>query len=186
MIKSKYCSTNIKKELHGECKYDPGGYFIVNGAEKVIMSIEKPVDNKVVIYGKKELSYIGGILYTAQINSRKQDLTDNLQILTIKNKKDNSLNITTSSHLIDIPIFVLMRALGIESDMQIISYITNNLNDSPMKNLLRPSMLNSIDDNNNLIKTQAEAINYLISKLKKNKRISNTNEELAIIQKKCY
>uniref|UniRef100_A0A6C0H874 DNA-directed RNA polymerase n=1 Tax=viral metagenome TaxID=1070528 RepID=A0A6C0H874_9ZZZZ len=184
MIKSKYCSTNIKKDLHGECKYDPGGYFIVNGAEKVIMSIEKMVDNKVLIYGKKDSSYACGLLYTAQINSRKQDLTDNLQILTIKNKKDNAFNITTSSHLIDIPIFILMRALGIESDMQIISYITNNLNDSPMINLLRPSMLNSIDENNNLIKTKEEAINYLISRLKKNKRISNTNEELAIIQKK--
>ena len=31
MVKSKYCSTQIKKDLHGECKYDPGGYFIVNG-----------------------------------------------------------------------------------------------------------------------------------------------------------
>ena len=28
MIKSKYCSTVIKNDLHGECKYDPGGYFL--------------------------------------------------------------------------------------------------------------------------------------------------------------
>ena len=27
-----------------ECRYDPGGYFIVNGNEKVIMSVEKMVD----------------------------------------------------------------------------------------------------------------------------------------------
>jgi DNA-directed RNA polymerase II subunit RPB2 len=41
MVKSKYCTTTIKQDLLGECKYEPGGYFIVNGMEKVVMSIEK-------------------------------------------------------------------------------------------------------------------------------------------------
>ena len=49
MVKSRYCTTSIKKELLDECKYDPGGYCIVNGQEKVIMSIEKMVDNKILV-----------------------------------------------------------------------------------------------------------------------------------------
>ena len=48
MVKSKYCTTNIKQSLLGECKYEPGGYFIVTGQEKVVMSIEKMVDNKII------------------------------------------------------------------------------------------------------------------------------------------
>ena len=56
MIKSKYCSNSIK-DLHGECKYDPGGYFIVNGQEKVVMSIEKMVDNKYLVFTKKTLVF---------------------------------------------------------------------------------------------------------------------------------
>ena len=55
MVKSQFCTTSIKKDLMNECKYDPGGYFIINGQEKVIISIEKMVDNKVLILKNKIL-----------------------------------------------------------------------------------------------------------------------------------
>ena len=186
MIKSKFCSTYIKQNLAGECKYDPGGYFIVNGQEKIIMSIEKMVDNKILIFSKKDSSYENGLIYTAQINSRKNDWSDNLQILTIKNRKDGVLSVSTSSQLVDIPLFILMRALGIESDKDIISYLTYDLDDIKMLNLLRPSVTNSVDEYNNIIKTKESAIEYLITKLKKSKRILQSNEDIAKIQKKMY
>jgi len=182
MIKSKYCSTYIKKDNHNECKYDPGGYFLVNGKEKIIMSIEKMVDNKILIFTKKELSYDNGIVYNAHINSRKNDWSDNLQIATIKNRKDGVISLT-SSQLVDIPIFILMRAFGLESDQEIIANICYNLEDVKMLNLLRPSMMFSQDEEGNMIRTKEEAINYLISKLNKTKRISQTDEELAKKQK---
>ena len=56
MVKSRFCSTNIKKEdEERECRYDPGGYFIVNGNEKVIMSIEKMVDNKMFGFHQRKI-----------------------------------------------------------------------------------------------------------------------------------
>ena len=183
MVKSKYCSTQIKKDLHGECKYDPGGYFIVNGQEKVVMSIEKMVDNKPLVFLKKETSFPSGFIYTCQINSRKNDWADNLQIVTIKNRKENDLTITTSS-LVEVPIFIMFRALGVESDQEIMSKITYDLNDIKMINLLRSSMEHSIDDLGNNIKTREEAIEYLASKLRKNRMISQTDEDLAKIQRK--
>ena len=184
MIKSKYCSTTIKQDLKGECKYDPGGYFIVNGQEKIVLSMEKMVDNKILIFSKKDLSYEDGLMYTAQINSKKNDYSDNLQILIIKNRKDNVFTVSTSSQLVDIPLFILMRALGLESDKDIISFITYDLNDTKMLNLLRASINNLCDEKNNIIKTQSEAIDFLILRLKRNKRISQTDEEIAKIQKK--
>jgi len=183
MIKSKYCSTQIKKDLHGECKYDPGGYFIVSGQEKVVMSIEKMVDNKSLVFTKKEPTFPDGLVYIIQINSRKNDWADNLQIITIKNRKDNDLTITTSS-LVDVPLFVLFRALGVESDQDIISKITYDLNDVKMINLLRSSMEYATDDLGNNIKTREEAIEYLATKLRKNKMISQSDEKLAKIQRK--
>jgi DNA-directed RNA polymerase II subunit RPB2 len=185
MIRSKYCSTQIKKDLHGECKYDPGGYFIVNGQEKVVMSIEKMVDNKILVFTKKEASFLNadGLVYIAQINSRKNDWSDNLQIITLKNRKDNDLVLTTSS-LVDIPLFVLFRAFGIESDQDIISRITYDLDDVKMINLLRSSMEYSTDDNGAPIRTKEEAIEYLSSKLRRNRMISQSDENLAKIQKK--
>jgi DNA-directed RNA polymerase beta subunit/intein/homing endonuclease len=186
MVKSKYCSTHIKQDIKTECKFDPGGYFIVNGAEKIIMSMEKMVDNKILVFTKKDPSFDTGLIYTSQINSRRNDWSDNLQILTIKNRKDGVLTVSNSSQLVDIPLFILMRALGVEADQNIISYITNDLEDTKMLNLVRPSVANSTDENGNPIRTKEEAIEYLITKLKKNKRISQSDEALAKIQKKMY
>jgi DNA-directed RNA polymerase beta subunit len=185
MLKSRYCSTNIKQDIRGECKFDPGGYFIVNGQEKIILSMEKMVDNKILVFSKKDPSYEDGFIYVAQINSKKNDWSDNLQILTIKTRKNGVFTVSTSSQLVDISFFVLMRALGIESDKDIISYITYNLEDTKMLNLLRNSIVNSVDDNNNNIYTKEEAVEFLLTKLKRNKRISN-DETIAKYQKKMY
>ncbi len=186
MVKSSFCSTHIKKNLKGECRIDPGGYFIVNGAEKIVMSMEKMVDNKILVFTKKDPSFDTGLIYTAQINSRRNDWSDNLQILTIKNRKDGVFTVSTSSQLVDIPLFILMRALGVEEDQRIISYITYDLSDTKMLNLVRPSTVNSADEEGNPIRTKEEAIEYLIGKLKRNKRISQSDEALAKIQKKMY
>jgi DNA-directed RNA polymerase beta subunit/intein/homing endonuclease len=185
MVKSKYCNTTIKKNIKGECKYDPGGYFIVNGSEKIIMSIEKMVDNKILVFTKKDTTFESGFIYTAQINSRKNDWSDNLQIVTLKNKKDGVLVISTSQ-ILDVPLFVLMRALGVETDKEIISRITYDLEDIKMINLLRPSISFCTDENGIPIKTKEEALNYLITKINKSRRFSQTNEELATIQKNMF
>ena len=184
MVKSKYCTTSIKNDLLGECKYDPGGYFIVNGQEKVVMTIEKMVDNKVLVFTKNDPTFEGGKIYTSHINSRKDDWSDNLQIITIKNKKNGSLNFS-NSQLADIPIFIIFRALGLETDKDIISNISYNLEDSKIINLLRPSVSNSIDENGNFIRTREEAINYLVTKLRRHRRISQ-DDDIALIQKKMY
>lgn len=182
MVKSKYCSTFIKKDSHGECKYDPGGYFLVNGQEKIIMSIEKMADNKIFIFTKKDPIFETGIVYTAHINSRKNDWSDNLQIATIKNRKDGVLTIT-SSQLVDIPIFILFRAMGLESDRDILANICYDLDNIKMINLLRPSIMFSQDEEGNYIRTKEEALNYLTSKVLKSKRINQTDETIAKKQK---
>ena len=184
MIKSKYCTTSIKKDLLGECKYDPGGYFIIKGQEKVVMSIEKMVDNKILVFSKNDSSYEAGKAYTCHINSGNDDWTDNLQIITIKNRKNNVISLS-NSQFSDIPIFIIFRALGLESDKDIITNVTYNIDDIKMLNLLRASVENSFDDQGNSIKTKEEAMNYLITKIKKHKRLSE-DENIAKYQKKMF
>ena len=185
MVKSKYCTTNIKQDLLGECKYEPGGYFIVTGQEKVVMSIEKMVDNKVLVFGKMDSSAFMGKAYIAHINSRVDDWSDNLQIINIKFSKSGNI-LLSNSQFMDIPLFIIMRAMGLESDMDIIANITYNLEDIEMLNILRPSISMSVDENDVPIKSKEEAYNYLITKLKKNKRISSTDFHIANIQKKMF
>ena len=151
-----------------------------------IDNIDLVFNNKILVFVNKDTSYENGLVYKAQINSKRNDWSDNLQILTIKNRKDGVLTVSTSSQLVDIPLFILMRALGIETDRNIISYLTYDLNDIKMLNLLQSSIVNSVDETGNPIKTKEEAIEFLITKLKRNKRISQTDVELGKIQKKMY
>ena len=60
MIGSKYCVLNNKTiNNNEECKYDLGGYFIVNGNEKVIVAQEKIAENIVFVFksGKSSSKY---------------------------------------------------------------------------------------------------------------------------------
>lgn len=154
-----------------ECKYDPGGYFIINGNEKVVISLEKMAENKPVIFLKKEQNEK---IYSIQVTSRNFE-TEIIQLLKIKFKKNNQL-------LLDIPqfnpvsIFVLIKALGVESNKDIIDYIINHDNDENMKNLLRTLLYNTVDDNKKRIITQEEAMNFLLLKLKRYNTY-NINEE---------
>jgi DNA-directed RNA polymerase II subunit RPB2 len=79
-----------------------------------------------------------------------------------------------------------MRALGLESDQSILNYITYDLKDNDMLNLLRPTINDCMDENNNPIRTKEAAIDYLLKKLKKTKRISQTDVNVANIQKRIY
>ena len=78
MIHSKLCILNgldgIKLSEMGECPYDIGGYFIIGGMEKVIVSHERKAENKVYIIKSKikEGESSSAYLYGAQIKSVPQ------------------------------------------------------------------------------------------------------------------
>jgi DNA-directed RNA polymerase II subunit RPB2 len=183
MVGSRYCSTVIKKkEFEQECRFDPGGYFIVGGHEKVVMSSEKMVDNKVLVFKKGSGE---DLIYTVQVNSRRYDWSEYMQIFSLKMKKDGQI-IVYMSQLTDIPLFILMRALGIESDKEIFEWITFDLEDEQMVNLLRESMNSSLNDEKQPIRTQEQAIDYLSTKIKKLRKIVQSSEEDVKHQKKIY
>ena len=57
LVKSKYCVSH--SDPLSECKYDVGGYAIINGNEKVIITQEKIVPNMIQVYknGKNSSKY---------------------------------------------------------------------------------------------------------------------------------
>ena len=44
---------NLTYNQTEECKMDPGGYFIINGSEKICLGQEKPADNKIFCFKQK-------------------------------------------------------------------------------------------------------------------------------------
>jgi DNA-directed RNA polymerase II subunit RPB2 len=189
MVRSEYCSTNLKKDRpNTECRFDPGCYFIIKGSEKVVIGLERICENKMLCFTKKDPNYINGIMYQCQVNSRNMnhEIVDgtlsNIQIVSVRMKKDNSI-ILNMTQFADIPIFIIFRALNIVTDNDIINHIITNPNDTDMLNMLKISMNKSLsenikDANGNYIeiKDAESAYTYLMSKIK-NKRYSNTNIE---------
>ena len=187
MVGSRFCSTNIKKEVEDrECRYDPGGYFIVNGNEKVIMSIEKMVDNKILVFTKKDNTFKDKTMYMCQINSKSSDnINSNIQICNLKMRKDESINLNMSQ-LTDIPLFIILRALGVESDLDIIKWITYNTNDTEMINIIRESLTKSEDLDETRITNKEQAIEYLLAKLKKQRKYTETDQDIKNTQRRMY
>ncbi|MEM4296360.1 MAG: DNA-directed RNA polymerase subunit B [Candidatus Anstonellales archaeon] len=68
MLKSKVCylSQMTKNELieAGEDPLDPGGYFIINGTERVLVSLEDLVLNKILVTKEKEGEVVAKIFST--------------------------------------------------------------------------------------------------------------------------
>lgn len=116
MLKSKKCplSGMNKKELikAKEDPDDPGGYFIINGTERVLTLIEEITPNKVILEIKDNEA-------NGRITSERRGWG---QKHTLLRKKDGLLVISFAS-LKGFPLVVLLRALGISSDKDVIESI---------------------------------------------------------------
>ena len=162
MIHSNLCLLNkrdpkVLKQL-GECPYDKGGYFIINGKEKVIISQEKKADN---------------MIYITKLNNDKFTYEANLKSVSkegFQSSRTNNVAIENSGRITvrilgiadRIPLFILFRTLGIQSDKDICKLILNENTDSLTSetSILMQALLPSIRDSE-CIYTQEAALKYI-------------------------
>ena len=179
MVNSKYC---ILKQKGGEdeCKYDVGGYFIINGNEKVIISQEKIANNLIQVYkNPKNYSKFSHICETRSLNENTFGIPKVFS-LKITNKSDiysNYIRVLLPHMKTEIPIFILMKALGCCSDKENIYHIIDNNNSTIDKNILK-ILKPSIEEAREIM-TEPEAIIY-ISQHMNNNNYYTQNEEKKI------
>ncbi len=98
---------------HGEDSNDPGGYFIINGSERVIVGLEDLSYNKIIV--DKEI--VGGnTVFKAKVYSSIVGYRAKLELVM---KGDGLIVARIPGSPVDIPVVTLMRALGLESDREI-------------------------------------------------------------------
>jgi len=134
MVQSDFCILNkLTPEIRftmGECKQDIGGYFIIAGKEKTVVSQEKFADN--MLYVRKfikedddetDLEY----LYSAEVRSVSENPSKPIRKFSISlvapSVKYTNHNIVVNIPNVrkPVPLFIVMRALGIPSDKDIIT-----------------------------------------------------------------
>ena len=153
MLHSRYCILHNKPKDFlreaGECPYDNGGYFIVDGAEKILITrqeqafntlyITPQTDPKVAIFAS--ISCLSA--KTRQVKRVAISLTREMD----KEKAPSYSTIHVSLPFVrkSIPLFVLFRALGIQSDEEILKMIFPDFGSAEAK-LLLPKLHASIID----------------------------------------
>jgi len=122
MAKSNACILNNfssqKLVEHGEDPNDPGGYFIINGSERVIVGLEDLSYNKIIV--DKE-SVGGNTVFKAKVYSSIVGYRAKLELVM---KNDGLIVARIPGSPVDIPVIILMRALGLESDKEIAAAVS--------------------------------------------------------------
>ena len=148
MLKSKYCHLHglSKEELIkvGEDPNDPGGYFIVNGTEKVIVTVEDLAANNFLVE-KSGANYVGRIFSTRGSYKIPH---------SIELKKDGVIYISFT-RIKAVPLLMVIKALGLVQDEEIMKAVSKDrVYDGLLLNLFE-----FVDT-----KTQTEAIDFLARK----------------------
>ncbi|GMH93424.1 hypothetical protein TrVE_jg1434 [Triparma verrucosa] len=149
MLRSQFCVLADKNDLElcelGECIYDQGGYFVINGSEKVIVAHERMSNNHVYAFKKKQPhKYSWTVETRSQVeNSTRPTSTLYLQMYNKAGRgaiEGNQIRATMPYIRSDIPVVIIFRALGRNDDRSIIEHVVYDLEDGEMMDLFRPSL----------------------------------------------
>lgn len=169
MVKSKWCSlVRYPNQDPGECNFDAGGYFIVSGNEKVVIPQDRMIENKPLVFEKKDVTPI----YFVHINSRSYDPHIGTQVLRVIFNKNNVMTIRVPI-LNEINVCVLFRALGVETDHEIIGMITGDVQHTSMVQLIQITLDACRNEAGEKIMTQEQAFDYLVPKIREVKSYSD-------------
>ncbi|MBI2669067.1 DNA-directed RNA polymerase subunit B'' [Candidatus Woesearchaeota archaeon] len=145
MLRSKFCHLDklSTEELikHGEDPNDPGGYFIINGTEKVIVNVEDLAANNFLVESDK-----------GEVTGRFFASKGSYKIPHSMEKKKDGIYYITFSRVKLMPVIIVLKALGMIKDDEIMRSISSERNyDELVLNLLE-----FVD-----VKTQDDAIDYI-------------------------
>ncbi|MEM2820981.1 MAG: DNA-directed RNA polymerase subunit B'', partial [Thermoproteota archaeon] len=123
MVNSRYCAlAGLSPEARirlGEDPYDPGGYFIINGSERVIVGVEDLAPNRIILEEKKIGPYS---FYIARVFSTTVGYRTRVEV-RLKGQS-NELKVYLPGVGQEIPFVIMLRALGMVSDREIAEHVS--------------------------------------------------------------
>ena len=136
MVGSKYCilydtPEKTPREM-GECSEDVGGYFIVQGGERVMISQERMAENMPFVFrNNKVRNKEMEVIDVKSIGPDNEGSPKSMSVKIVCHTKNSiapeHIRITCPRIKAEIPLFIMMRALGICSDKEIIELICGSV-----------------------------------------------------------
>ena len=145
MLHSRYCLLHGKPQAFlkeaGECIYDAGGYFVVNGAEKVLITHQEQAFNTLYITPQDrdpQVAIYASISCLNPVTRERRGVSFGFL------RRANTLQVTLPYIRKAVPVWLLFRALGVQSDEDILRMIFPNPDDAEaiiLAPILHESML---------------------------------------------
>lgn len=160
LLHSRYCILHGKpaeflKEA-GECQYDYGGYFIINGSEKVLITHQEQAFNTLYISNKEHDPKITQFASLTSLSPVSRQIK---YVAFVVNRETGAIQVSLPFVRSPIPVFILFRALGVQSDKDIINMIFPDDTSAEYK-ILSENLIPSITDALPFIDTYS-AIQYI-------------------------
>ncbi|KAF8183789.1 hypothetical protein K438DRAFT_1838592 [Mycena galopus ATCC 62051] len=162
MLRSSKCvltnRTHAQLARMTECPLDPGGYFVVKGTEKVILVQEQLSKNRIIV----ELDSVKGTVQASCTSSTHGGLKSKTYVATKKGKIFLRHNCVHE----DIPIVIALKALGIQSDKEILLLTAGNTESYKI------AFSTNLEDAAKLgVFTRQQALEYIGTRVKVNRRV---------------
>ena len=164
MLKSNICVLNQYKHSNstvtGECKFDAGGYFIINGSEKTVLGQERAAENQIYCFNVSKNN--NKWHWLAEIKSvPDHKCISPKQISMMISSKNNGFGYGIYVQIprikVPIPLFIVFRALGIISDKLICEKIVLDVKNKKLSKILNALQSSIIESNTCLTKEDALA-----------------------------
>ena len=124
MIGSKACNlygmSDDERVSHGEDPLDPGGFFVVNGTERVLMTLEDLASNKIMTEFTERYNER---IYVAKVFSQYRGYR---ALVVVERNKKNLLEVSFPSVAGHLKFVDLMRALGLDSDHAVVEAVSTD------------------------------------------------------------
>ena len=164
MVGSKYCLLQDQRYLHpsrlGECSEDPGGYFIVQGGERVIISQERMSENRPFVFrNNRNTAKEMEVVEVKSIGPTNEQVPKSNTVKIVYHPKNPLillLRATVPRIKADIPLFILFRALGLQNDKEIMELILGPDGDTVFDSIFDETMQESL-----IVKTTEEATTWI-------------------------
>ncbi|AET41578.1 DNA-directed RNA polymerase III core subunit RET1 Ecym_8300 [Eremothecium cymbalariae DBVPG len=167
MLRSNKCILNGASEETmaklNECPLDPGGYFIVNGTEKVILVQEQLSKNRIIVEADEKKSIV-----QASVTSSTHERKSKTYVVT----KNEKIYLKHNSISEEVPIVIVLKACGVVSDLEIMQLVCGN--NSSYQDIFA---INFEEASKMNIYTQQQALEYIGTKVKTIRR-----QKLTILQ----